>query len=35
MKNIANDLAIFLNIQGLWIKDDHWETFGRQQIRGN
>ena len=26
MKNIANDLAIFLHIQGLKMRDDHWEN---------
>ena len=35
MKNIANDLAIFLHIQGLWMWYDHWEKFGRQQIKEN
>ena len=35
MKNIANDLAICLHIQGLKMKDDHWEKFGRQQGKGN
>ena len=35
MKNIANDLVIFLHIQGLKMWDDHWENFGRQQIKGN
>ena len=34
MKNIGNELAIFLHIQGLKMKDDHLEPFGRQQIKG-
>ena len=35
MKNIANDLAIFLHIQGLKRQDDHWDKFQRQQSKGN
>ena len=35
MKNIANDLAIFLHIQGLQIQESHCEKFGRNKIKGH